>query len=234
MVASQNGWRANDPSVIASRLIPGTSRSVRVRIGAPGTLLLEVAAAFDRLVEPLDEGQLDDWGYAERPIRGGEELSNHASGTAIDLNALRHGLGTDPLASFTPAQVDTIHRILAATGGVVRWGGDYVGRKDPMHFEINDGMDLADCERGLVGLRKWVAVPVPPPTGITLRFGMTHPDVYRLQSILTTQYPSYAHWSPLTSYFGSLTLAAVKEFQKRAGLAVDGVVGPATRRALRM
>ena len=72
MVASQNGWRANDPSVIASRLIPGTQRSVRVRFDTPGTLLLEVAAAFDRLVEPIDEWQLDDWCYAERPIRGGE------------------------------------------------------------------------------------------------------------------------------------------------------------------
>ena len=231
MVASQNGWRANDPSVVASRLIPGTSRSVRVRIDAPGALLLEVAAAFDRLVEPLDEGQLDDWGYAERPIRGGEELSNHASGTAIDLNALRHGLGTDPLASFTPAQIDTIHRILAATGGVVRWGGDYVGRKDPMHFEINDGMDLADCERGLAGLRKWVAAA--PPV-LTLRYGMRHPDVLRLQSILTTRYPLYAHWSPVTDYFGDKTLAAVKEFQRRSGLAVDGVVGAMTRKALGM
>jgi hypothetical protein len=63
MVASQNGWRANDRSTVSSRLIPGTGRSVLVRNGAPGDLLLEVAARFDREVEDVDLGA-DDWGYA--------------------------------------------------------------------------------------------------------------------------------------------------------------------------
>jgi hypothetical protein len=235
VVASQNGWRANDISVTSVRVIPGTSRSVRVRSDAPGTLLLEVAAAFHRWVEPIDAGQLDDWGYAERPIRGDTVLSNHASGTAIDLNALKHGLGTDPLASFTPAQVNTIHRILAAAGGVVRWGGDYVGRRDPMHFEVNDGKTLADCERALASLRAWPDTdPVPPPPGVTLTYGMHHPDIRRLQSILTTRYPAYAHWTPITDYFGDQTLAAVKEFQRRSGLVPDGIVGARTRAALGM
>jgi HK97 family phage portal protein len=35
----------------------------------------------------------DDWGYAERPIRGSTVVSNHASGTAIDLNATCWTLG---------------------------------------------------------------------------------------------------------------------------------------------
>lgn len=72
------------------------------------------------------------------------------------------------------------------------------------------------------------------PAPVTLRYGMRHPDVLRLQTILTTRYPAYAHWSPVTDYFGDQTLAAVKEFQRRSGLTVDGIVGPATRRALGM
>ena len=152
MVASQNGWVANDRSKVASQLVPGTTVKLTVRTDDPGLLLLEVASAFDRLVENIDNGrgELDDWGYAERPIRGGTALSNHASGTAIDLNAPAHWLGA--VGTFNPGQVRTIHQILAVTNHTVRWGGDYVGRKDEMHFEINDGRTMADCERALAAM----------------------------------------------------------------------------------
>src|SRR5699024_11367681 len=74
-----------------------------------------------------------NWGYAERKIRGGASLSNHASGTAIDLNAPRHYLGAR--GTFTKKQVRAIRKILSDVGGVIRWGGDYRNRKDEMHFE---------------------------------------------------------------------------------------------------
>lgn len=139
MATSQNGYSANDISVTSVRKIPGTERSVRLRNGPAGDLLLWVASQFDRLVEDIDPGQLDDWGYAPRTIRGSTTvLSNHASGTALDLNATRHPRGTKPSANFSQHQIDTIHAIIAATEGCVRWGGDYVAPalKDGMHFEI--------------------------------------------------------------------------------------------------
>lgn len=150
MATSQNGYAANDVNLTSSRLIPGTDRKIRVRKGAAGDLLLWVASQFDRSVEDIDPGILDDWGYAERPIRGGVTLSNHASGTAIDLNATRHPLGTDPRDNFTPGQIGVIRTIVNATEGCVRWGGDYTGRKDPMHFEIV--RDEAACARALARL----------------------------------------------------------------------------------
>lgn len=164
MLRSQNGWPANNASLVKSQLIPGTQVKITVRTDSAGLLLLEVASAFDRLVEDVDNARagLDDWGYAQRPVRGGSDLSNHASGTAADLNATRHGLGTAPLKSFTQRQIDTIHQILAVAGGVVRWGGDYGdpahggvrgSRPDPMHFEINDGKTSADCDRALARMR---------------------------------------------------------------------------------
>lgn len=127
---SQNGWPANNAALVASQQVPGTRTHVTVRKDAAGQLLLEVASAFDRLVQDIEAGIMDDWGYASRPIRGGTALSNHASGTAIDLNATKHPLGTAPSATFTAAQIAQIHKIVAVTGNVVRWGGDYTGRKD--------------------------------------------------------------------------------------------------------
>ena len=147
MAVSQNGYTANDASKVSSRLVPGTTRRLTVRNGPAGDLLLWVAGQFDKLVEDIEQGILDDWGYAERPIRGGTELSNHASGTAIDLNATSHPLATDPTSNFSKAEIDAIHAIVGRTQGCVRWGGDYSGRKDGMHFEIV--RDEAACAAAL-------------------------------------------------------------------------------------
>lgn len=136
MAVSQNGYPANDPSVLTV-IRPVPTRAFRVRSGAVATVLGYVIREFDKRVEDIEPGELDDWSYNERPVRGGEDLSNHASGTAVDLDAVRHPLGTAPRGSFSEAQVNTIYAILNEVGGVVRWGGSYTGRQDPMHFEIN-------------------------------------------------------------------------------------------------
>lgn len=131
---SQNGWSANDRSCIASYQLPGGR--VALRKGDVSVVLLWVAQRFHETVEPLVWP--GTWGYAERPIRGSSStLSNHASGTALDLNAPAHPLGRS--GTFRPDQVRAIRSILDFCEGVVRWGGDYSGRKDEMHFEINAG-----------------------------------------------------------------------------------------------
>jgi hypothetical protein len=133
---SSNGWPASkDPAEIGikSFAIPGSSIKIRcAEKVAP--LLVALCADFHKLVEPIDEGTLDSWGYAFRPIRGQTEtLSNHSSGTAVDLNAEAHPLGKRE--TFTMEQ-ETIVRQIAAKYGC-RWGGDYKNRADEMHFEIN-------------------------------------------------------------------------------------------------
>ena len=60
-------------------------------------------------------------------------LSNHSSATAIDLNATKHPLGS--AGTFTTVQVALIQALCKKYG--IRWGGDYKGRKDEMHFEIS-------------------------------------------------------------------------------------------------
>jgi hypothetical protein len=164
MPTSQNGYPANNPALVSSRFVPGTARKLTVRNGPAGDLLLWVAGQFDEFVEDIEQGILDDWGYAERPIRGSTtELSNHASGTAIDLNATAHPLATDPVRNFTRAEIDAIHAIIGRTQGCVRWGGDYTGRKDGMHFEINDGVSEARCAAVLKTLEQedWFKMATP-------------------------------------------------------------------------
>jgi hypothetical protein len=98
-----------------------------------GPLLAAFAAEFNKLIEPIDGGTLDDWGYAFRMVRGStDRLSCHSSGTAIDLNATKHPLGK--VGTF-PAEKVPMIRALAKKYGL-KWGGDYVNRKDEMHFEI--------------------------------------------------------------------------------------------------
>lgn len=135
MVISQNGWSANDITKTQVYEVPGTTLRIRLRKGDAGFLLVNLTSWFHSAVEPIDEGQLDDWGYAERTVRGSTtSVSNHASGTAIDLNALRHPLGVRN--TFTDEQERRIRARLRLYEGCIRWGGDYQNRPDEMHFEI--------------------------------------------------------------------------------------------------
>lgn len=65
----------------------------------------------------------------------------------------------------------------------------------------------------------------------TLRFGMSGTDVGMLQKTLKTEGFFPANIS-ITSYFGPITQKAVKDFQVKNGLVVDGVVGSNTNKAL--
>jgi D-alanyl-D-alanine carboxypeptidase len=133
---SQNGWPVNPHR--GMRTIPGTNSQVNVVDGPGGDVLMHVLGQVNSRVENVDmnsdAGEHDDWGYANRNVRGSHDISNHASATAVDVNATRHVLGATN--TFTPTQVNEIHNILGEVDGVVRWGGDYTGRHDEMHFEI--------------------------------------------------------------------------------------------------
>lgn len=64
----------------------------------------------------------------------------------------------------------------------------------------------------------------PEPTRV-LKAGMSGDDVKWLQAAFNKLGGSFS----VTGYFGTQTLAAVKDFQRQKGLTVDGIVGPATR-----
>ncbi|MGL5830446.1 MAG: M15 family metallopeptidase, partial [Angustibacter sp.] len=129
MPTSQNGYPANDPTVLTTVSVPGSNVRFRVRRGPVAQVLTYLAARIDDEVEDIDEAGsyrkdpapklagagpsevFDDWSYAERPIRGSATtLSNHASGTAIDINATQHPLGVR--GTWTADQIAAVRRIL--------------------------------------------------------------------------------------------------------------------------
>jgi len=132
---SPNGWPASEDRKllgIKSFTVPGTKIKLACA-KAVAPLLVNFAKEFNELVEPIDQGQLDDWGYAFRMTRGSDRvLSNHSSGTAIDLNAIKHPLGKSN--TFNKDQRNIINLLITKYG--LAWGGNYKKRKDDMHFEI--------------------------------------------------------------------------------------------------
>jgi hypothetical protein len=149
MTLSQNGWPALPPDshLLRTITIPaknGTFR-LRVRDGSAGFLLAHYAMFHSESIEDVSGKVVDDWGYADRLIRGStSEVSNHGSGTAIDLNAITHQLGK--FGTYSSQQERRIHSRLRWMRGVIRWGGDYQGRKDEMHFEVVQSLAAAERE----------------------------------------------------------------------------------------
>lgn len=122
----ERAWRAENIQVIEVQGI----RLAAHKLVAPlfKTFINELCSGGYRL-----DRTADDWGYANRDVRGAPGVkSNHSWGLAVDLNATTNPMTNDGLLhTDLPPNVSQ----LAAKYGF-RWGGDYSGRKDPMHFEF--------------------------------------------------------------------------------------------------
>lgn len=136
---SENGWPVifdKQKSLLRKTIIPGANRHFYFRDGAVALVLAHYLLWFHETIERIDLGQWDEWGWAVRPVRGKTSgYSNHASGTAFDVNALKHVLGKR--GTFKPWQYTKIRARLAFYRGCIRLGLDYKTRVDEMHGEIN-------------------------------------------------------------------------------------------------
>jgi hypothetical protein len=161
VLRSVNGWPViskGDESKLELVQIPGVPMALRAAPGAANPLAAMVQWWHNH-VEPV---QLL-WSYSLRQIHGTNKWSNHASGTAIDINGCWREEGK-PLASgcshpykeaTVPERLKPAIRAKAKALGLV-WGGDWSpGKLDEMHFEV--GMDPARFQafwekRGMPGL----------------------------------------------------------------------------------
>lgn len=160
---SQNGYVACVPSMMRRYTTPGVPMSFTMRPGATATVLLYFVQRWDKEIENVD----DPAGgcYNCRGIGGSGSLSNHASGTAVDINPTRHPQGQHPslsLRSKVHAILNTViggHRV----GDILRWGGDYVhALPDGMHIEINAPLSAVTPLAAAI-LAQHPPVPPPPP-----------------------------------------------------------------------
>lgn len=248
MVNSQNGYSANPDkgaADVATYTLDGTGVTFPggFKRGEATILLGYVAHQFHKRVEPLHPGW--SWGYCWRPIRGASALSNHASGTAMDLNAPLHPLSKS--GTFNPGQQAAIRAILSELDGVIRWGGDYNGRKDEQHFELSPASakltKVAQRIAGMGGSAATAAVapPAPPMAAVTILGGpggidgTLHPgskgaDVVSWQGELWRLGFGVGEHDGL---YGPAVESATLDLQRAAGIGADGIVGNATRDAAR-
>ena len=111
---------------------PGENMTmIRTPSGKPVTINAAAKEAFSGFLKDLEDTGYkirSIGGYSKREKRGGSGWSEHAYGTAIDINP-----ETNPFRSSRTDMPKNIHE-LAAKWGLV-WGGDWKDPKDTMHFQ---------------------------------------------------------------------------------------------------
>ena len=140
-MTSYNDWPVGTPASaigVSWYTVPGTSPTVylQVKSGDVATVMMYVASRFNSEVEHLIDDYSGAYDYRKN-VNNPSVWSNHASGTAMDLNYNQHPNGASVSSSFSTREVTAIRNILDDCNGVIFWGGDYRGTVDAMHFEIN-------------------------------------------------------------------------------------------------
>jgi len=133
---SQNGWPIVTPDKVTKDPILGHTFPNGFLKGDVFIAFTWLFTQLNKRVQPIDDGlPLDEWGYFVKLIEGSKTISNHASATAGDYNARLHVMGVRN--TYNATQRAEIHQILNEADGIFRWGGDFTGRPDDMHFEID-------------------------------------------------------------------------------------------------
>ena len=144
MSTSLNGWTGiplANSKFLATGIVPGTGKHVTLEKEVL-PLFLCYLADWHHHVMPIDvKGALGPDGWEYRAARGSANLSNHASGTAVDVRY--DVLKANHKRNMTPTQITAVHKLLdkyvTSTGKrIFGWGGDWtVGTYcDEMHTEI--------------------------------------------------------------------------------------------------
>lgn len=130
-------------------------------------------------------------GYNYRNIRGSDRLSQHAFGTAIDLNAMTNARGQ--------SATDIPHAAELAKKWGLEWGGTWKN-PDPMHFEYTGGGAPAGGGGAAAQTpqEQWAAQMWPMAVQVSQQTGID-PRVIMSQAALETGWGKSA---PNNNYFG--------------------------------
>lgn len=229
MNAENRGWGPGWPDCQYHRWVPIPEIT--------GSVHEDAAAIFQALIADLAAARGEDfrrdwsWGAACRPVRGTDDTpSNHSWALACDLDAPVNGMGWfDDLWSNT-----TMPRNAGQIAGKYgcRWGGDYWGRKDPMHFEFMGTPAQARRITARLGdISTRPAWRCADPDGV---LELWEKDCRGHTAVTAVQRGLHAHWGfpdlAVDGFYGPNTSDAVEAFQDRHSgvLVVDGLAGPRT------
>jgi hypothetical protein len=250
VTASANGWRVIARDECRNVEVPGGILPVHPEFA---WLFWDLAHEWHETVEPLLWPGC--WGWADRPIAGSTTISNHASGTAIDLSAPKHPRGVPIGKTFTPAQLLRISQLETRYFGVLRWGGRWTGASvDGMHWEGIPGVTVEAVREltATLSAKTPAPAPVPPapgpapakpkpapkpaptPTGPDLRGtllslrgdqGNSGRRVANLQEFLRARYPLYSKALVVDGVWGPKTTGVLREYAHRNPHAVPSADG---------
>lgn len=154
----------------------------------------------------------------------------HDPSRGVDSEKLAQGLiqSRDPRIKY----IISNGRIVSGKDGPKPWVSRKYTGKNPhdkhVHISVSSNVDSVALWKNILVEEDETTFPPAQINLPVISKGVKGRSVERLQALLNL------HGADLTedSDFGDKTLKAVKDFQKRSGLKVDGVVGPYTWEAL--
>ena len=172
------------------------------------------------------------WGFNCRAISGTSKASNHSWGLAVDINAPKNPYG-DRLITDMPKWMPDLWNQYG-----FRWGGDYSGKKDAMHYEFMGSVAQCTSYIELAVRNKLgegvVVPPTPkPPPSTTIGFptgwmNAAHPLVKQGDRNGTVGHLQAILGLAADNIFGPKTRAAVVARQRKEGIPADGIAGDVT------
>ncbi|MFD1044658.1 peptidoglycan-binding protein, partial [Kibdelosporangium lantanae] len=202
--AGANQWVAKDGA--GKNTIPDPEDGTLNR--PPMMLTTDLALRFDPVYEPISRRFKDNPDqFADAFARAWFKLTHR------DMGPIQRYLGVTPADGIFGPATDTAVRNYQRAQGLTADG--IVGPATWARIESGLGHPGSGPGGGGTATRP------------TLKRGSTGPAVRDLQTRLNTSYPAYSHLA-VDGTYGPATEQVVKEFQRRSGLTVDGVVGPHT------
>ena len=221
--SSENGWRMCNRDECVT--VPGPFMDTApLRKGIPEIILGDFARRYHTQCAPIVSPV---WGWS---ATNDVASSNHLSGSALDINAPQWPWGYKTMGAVLVTKINTL---LSFYEGAVFWGRNW-SRADEMHVQC--GWPEGDARYAKIvakiGGTAIPGVPSTPDSDGDLARGSTGQAVSQLQAGMNRVFASYSQLD-VDGDFGAETETVVREFQGRTqGLTADGIVGPATKKAL--